>query len=114
MVIVAVIECMFYAVSTTKEDRDYMRFLWWPYGDATKIQRNVKCAFFLFGATCSSACSISALRATVTDNVGSFSTEAIDTVLRKSYIDDFLTFVTSDDEAIRLTQELMSLCAEGG
>ena len=41
VVLVADIECMFYAVRNSREDRNFMRFLWWPDGDVTKCIERV-------------------------------------------------------------------------
>ena len=114
IVLVADIECMFYAVRTQTRDRDFMRFLWWPEGDVTKTPEVFRMCVFLFGATCSPACAISALRATAKDNESLFSQEAIDTVLRKSYMDDFLSSVVNEDIGIQLVRELRDLCKLGG
>ena len=35
--IVSDIECMFYQVNVRDQDRDCLRFLWWPSGDFTKL-----------------------------------------------------------------------------
>jgi len=35
--IVSDIERMFYQVNLRDQDRDYLRFLWWPSGDFTKL-----------------------------------------------------------------------------
>ena len=114
VVLVADIECMFNAVRTFRKVSYFMRFLWWPDGDVTKTPEVYRMCVFLFGATCSPACAISALRATATQNLDSYSAEAIETILRRSYIDDFLTSVTSDEKAIPLMQELISICRLGG
>lgn len=42
------IQSMFHQVKVTEEDRDFLRFLWWPEGDLTKeVAEFRKCPVFI-------------------------------------------------------------------
>ena len=68
----------------------------------------------LFGGTWSPSCCAHALRRTAEDNGGSYSSEAVKTVIGNFYIDDCLKSMPTVHEAIDLVSELKKLTAEGG
>ena len=45
------IESMFFQVNVPKEDRDCLRYLWWPEGDLDKKPAVYRMMVHLFGAT---------------------------------------------------------------
>ena len=45
------VEAMFHQVSAKPEDRDVLRFLWWPKGDLTSTPAVYRMTAHLFGVT---------------------------------------------------------------
>ena len=56
------IEAMFLQVRIPTEERDYLRFLWWPEGNTNLEPTEYRMCVHLFGATSSPFCSNMALR----------------------------------------------------
>ena len=44
------VQSMFHQVRVPEEDRDLLRFLWWPKGDFTKQLKDYRMTVHLFGA----------------------------------------------------------------
>lgn len=61
------IQSMFHQVKVPEEDRDFLRFLWWPEGDLTKEVSEFRMTVHLFGAVSSPSCASFALRKTADD-----------------------------------------------
>ena len=108
------IESMFYQVKVPPQDRNYLRFYWWPGGDLTREPTQYRMTVHLFGSVSSPTCSNVALRQVVEDNKYKFNEEVCSTVLSNFYVDDLLTSVCSEAEAISLVHDLKSLCSTGG
>ncbi|KAK0140849.1 hypothetical protein N1851_022153 [Merluccius polli] len=98
--VMADIEGMYHQVKVRSEDSNFLRFLWWPNGD---IEYRMK-----------ASCASYALKRTAEDNCKQYPKEAVETVLNNFYVDDCLKSVPTEAEAIKLSQELTSLCAQGG
>ncbi|XP_039548042.1 uncharacterized protein LOC120493481 [Pimephales promelas] len=114
VVLMADIEAMFHQVRVPVEDSDLLRFLWWPDGDHKQSLVEYRMVAHLFGATSSPSCASFALRKCAEDNREQFSFKVIETVLHNFYVDDCLTSVASEEEAIALYQDLRALCSKGG
>lgn len=112
--LVADIESMFYRVRVPPEDRHYLRFLWWRDGDTSLPLIECQLTVHLFGATSSPSCANYALRKTASDNEQRFSKNAIDTLKNNFYVDDMLKSVATSTDAIKLQQEVTTLCKRGG
>lgn len=56
------IQAMFHQVRVAKEDRDFLRFVWWPEGDLTKKVAEFRMTVHLFGAVSFPSCASFALR----------------------------------------------------
>ena len=108
------IESMFYQVKVPKEDRDLLRFLWWPNGDTSRNPLEYRMTVHLFGATSSPGCSNFALKATANDNETELGTAAAEFVRRDFYVDDGLTSVDTVEEAIELVKNVKEMCRRGG
>lgn len=50
------IQAMFYQVKVAEEDRDFLRFLWWPDGDLSKEPTGYRMTVHVFGAVSSPSC----------------------------------------------------------
>ena len=68
----------------------------------------------VFGGVSSPSCASFALQRTAEDNQHQFDKEAIEAVRRNFYVDDCLKFVGSEQDAIRLIDQLHHLLAKGG
>ena len=108
------IECMFYQVRVPIQQRDLLRFLWWPGGDVTNELIECRMHTHIFGATSSPAVASYALRKTALDNAAEFSLDAVETVNNSFYVDDCLKSVPTVEEGLRLSSELRALTLKGG
>ncbi|XP_072022724.1 uncharacterized protein [Amphiura filiformis] len=108
------IESMFYQVGVRKEDRDLLRFLWWPGGDISRQLEDYRMNVHIFGASSSPACANYALRKTAHDNKDQFDVEVIDTLLNNFYVDDCLRSTSTEEKATSLAQDLIDICGRGG
>ena len=70
--------------------------------------------FHLFGSTSSPSCANFCVTKTAQDNIGNFSREVIDTVLKNFYVDDCLKSVQSSCAAIDLRSQICELLQKGG
>lgn len=84
------IKAMFYQVRVAGEDKDFLRFLWWPGGDVTQDVAVFRMTVYLFRAVSSPSCVCFALRRTAKDNQHFFNEKVIDTVFKNFYKDDCL------------------------
>lgn len=106
VVITADIEAMFHQVKVPNEDRDLLRFLWWPDGDYNQNMVEYRMTVHLFGATSSPSCANFAVRKCAEDNMKQFSPQAVNTIMNNFSVDDCLTSAVSEEDAIALYQEL--------
>ena len=105
---------MFLQVKVPEEDRDRLRFLWWPGGDTKVSPETYRMTSHLFGGTWSPSVSAYALRKTARDNSRDFDPRLVDIVLRDFYVDDCLKSVRQEAEAINIATELPKLLQRGG
>lgn len=108
------VQAMYYQVKVPEEDRDLLRFLWWPEGDLTKDASEFRMTVHLFGAVSSPSCAIFALRKTADDNQAEFPAEIPQTVKENFYVDDCLKSVESEKKAVTMIKHLTTLCQKGG
>ncbi len=114
VVIAADVEAMFYQVKVSSEDRDFLRFLWWPEGDYSQKMVQYRMTVHLFGVTSSPSCANFALRRCGEDNMKEFSPQALNIIMNNFYVDDCLASVASEEDAITLYHELRAMCFKGG
>ena len=108
------VQSMFHQVRVPEEDRDLLRFLWWPKGDFTKKLEEYLMTVHLFGAVSSSSCANFALRRNAEDRKHEFSPDAANTVLKNFYLDDCLKSLTSSSAAVKHVADLLKLMLIGG
>ena len=108
------LQCMFYQVKVPVDQRDLLRFLWWPGCDVDQNIIECRMHAHIFGATSSPAVVKFALRKTALGNATSFSPLVVETVHRSFYVDDCLPSVYSVEEAIDLSAEPRALMQKGG
>lgn len=114
VVIMADIESMFHQVQVPPDDRDLLRFLWWPKGDMKQLPAEYRMKVHLFGATSSPSCANFALRKCAEDYRHLYGEETVDKLLHCFYVDDCLVSVATEKEAVLLYENLVSLCSNGG
>ena len=108
------IQAMFHQVKVPKEQRDVLRFLWYPDGDLSRSPVVYRMTSHLFGGTWSPAACAHALSRTADEHGSAYSAEASRTLKRSFYVDDCLKSVDGEREAADLAKELVSLVGEGG
>ena len=108
------IESMFYQVRIPDMDADLLRFLWWPDSNLTVEAEEYRMCVHLFGATSSPSCASYALRRTAEDATTGSTPEATHTLFKNFYVNDCLKSVVTEDKAVTLVKELMTLCTSGG
>ncbi|XP_052472158.1 uncharacterized protein LOC128028879 [Carassius gibelio] len=112
--VMADIQAMYHQVKVTKQDVDFLRFLWWPTGELTQHLTEYRMIVHLFGAISSPSCASFALRKTAEDNRAKFPVHVTDTIKHNFYVDDCLKSLPSEAEAIALVRDLTTVCQSGG
>ena len=105
---------MFFQFFVPEKHRDYLRFLWWPDGDTSKTLRDYMMTVHLFGAVSSPACANYALKRTADEGEAEFGSNASSFIRHSFYVDDGLTSVATEEDAIELVQTTTNLCAFQG
>ena len=111
--LMADIESMFYQVAVPKEDRDFLRFLWWSYGDLDGELKEYRMTVHLFGAVSSASCANAALRQIAFENKLKYPS-ASNAILKNFYVDDFLKSLRTESEANSMIKEIQHLCSTRG
>ena len=112
--VVADIKKMFYQVKVAPQDRDLMRFFWWPNGDLDVQPHTYRMTVHLFGAASSPSVANFALHQTIEENRQMFSSTVCDSAVKCFYVDDFLCAVPTEHEAVNLARDISVLCSKGG
>ena len=112
--LMADIKAMFHQVLVPSEQRDVLRFLWWPEGDINQTPATYRMTRHIFGLRSSPACAAFAMRQAARDQSGNFNPAAASAVLEDFYVDDFLRSVPTMDEAFLLVRQLPELLERGG
>ena len=73
------VELMFYQVKVPPEQRDYIRFVWWPNGDLNAPLADYCMTVHLFGAVSSPSCCNYALKTTASESEEAYGTEVAST-----------------------------------
>lgn len=108
------IEKMFYQFRVKKNHRDYLRFLWWPEGDVSKDPVIYRMRVPIFGAVSSPGSANYGLQEAAREGQEEFGEEAAKFVTEDFYVDDGLTSVKTDEEAIDLVSNTQKMCAKKG
>ncbi|XP_046358371.2 uncharacterized protein LOC124136493 [Haliotis rufescens] len=101
-------------VRVPRDDRDFLRFYWWPDGDLQSEPAVYRMCVHLFGAVSSPSFSTAALRQTAEDNREMFNPLITNVILRSFYVDDLLKSVENEDIAKSIVTDVSELCARGG
>ncbi|XP_048041384.1 uncharacterized protein LOC125265300 [Megalobrama amblycephala] len=105
------IEKMFHRFHVIREDRDYLRFLWWANGDTDIEPREYRMKVHLFGASSSPGCANYGLKYLASMNESEYPLTA-SFIRNHFYVDDGLISLESVEVAIKLVKA-QALCAKG-
>ena len=108
------VEAMFHQFSVNPEHRNLLRFLWWENGDLNKLPTEYHMTVHLFGAVSSPACANFALQRLAEDYKDKYGKTTAQFISRDFYVDDGLTSLATEEEAIDLINNSQSMCKEGG
>ena len=108
------IQKMYHQFLVSPNDRDLLRFLWWPQGDLTSEPVDYRMKVHLFGARSSPAVATYGLRKIATDHAEKHSPNASLFVMNDFYVDDGVTAVSTPSSCCKLVSETQDLLAEGG
>lgn len=103
---------MFHQMRIKGEDGDSQRIVWCANKETTE-----PCDYVMqvvtFGATCSPSTALFVLNKNATRFASEYPV-AVDTIHRRHYVDDMLTSVDTESEAIKLAQEVQYVHQQGG
>ena len=105
---------MFYQVFASKQDRDALRFLWYPDGNLEKAPADHRMNVHVFGSTSSPSAAAFALRRVAEDNASNVDPFMVETVLKNFYVDELCKSCSSVDETVKLLEQLCRLLKNGG
>ena len=108
------VEAMFHQVQVKREDRDLLRFLWWPQGDTDAQCQEYRMTVHIFGATSSPSCVNLVMRRHAEKNEDVFGSTVVKTVLRNFYVDDCLKSLPTTKDAVEHAKDLSLLMRNGG
>ena len=105
-VIVSDVQAMYHQVRVTPAHRDALRFLWYNDKGETEIYRM---CVHLFGGVWSASVANYALKRTAEDHRQEFDGKVIDAVITNFYVDDLLQGIDTEEEGIKLANDLRRL-----
>ena len=111
--VLADIQSMFYQVRVAKEDRDMLRYLWWPDGNLDCKLEDFRMCVHIFGAVSSPSCANFVLKKLATD-CQSQKPKVAETIVNSFYVDDMLRSFATEDEAIEVSKDVEQTLQEGG
>ena len=97
-----------------KEQRDYLRFLWWRDGNYSEDPVEFRMNVHLFGTSSSPACANFGLRKVADDNERECGSAAANFIRDNFYVDDGLTSVASTEAAFDLINSTRKMYSRGG
>ncbi|XP_062573263.1 uncharacterized protein LOC134235177 [Saccostrea cucullata] len=107
------VEKMFHQFVVHEADRDFLRFLWWEDGNLDAEPKEYRMRVHLFGAASSPGCANYGLKFLAKSQEEQLQAASF-FVQNNFYVDDGLTSVETEEEAIKLIQDAQILCANGG
>lgn len=110
--ITADVQQMFYSFNVREDHRDYLRFLWYQDNDLQKDITEYRMNVHVFGNSPSPAVAIYALRRAAQAGEEEHGMDAKEFVNRNFYVDDGLTSVPTEEEAIDLLKRTKNMLAE--
>ncbi len=110
--ITADVQQMFYSFNVREDHRDYLRFLWYQDNDLQKDITEYRMNVHVFGNSPSPAVAIYALRRAAQAGEEEHGMDAKEFVDRNFYVDDGLTSVPTEEEAVSLLKRTKNMLAE--
>ena len=110
--ITADIEQMFYCFKVKEDHRNYLRFLWHKENCPEEEIIDYRMTVHVFGNSPSPAVAIYGLRRTAEHGEAEHGTDAKEFVLHNFYVDDGITSVPSEEEAVDLLKRTQEMLAE--
>ena len=107
------IDGMFHQVYENINHRN-LRFLWWENGDFDSDPGEFRMIVHIFGATSSPGCANFALKTAANDYEDECGSSAANFVRQDFYVDDSLKSVPTAQDAIKLIEDVKTLCKRGG
>lgn len=104
---------MFHRFHVNRENRNYLRFLWWEKGDTNSEPKEYRMKVHLFGAASSPGCANYGMKFLASENEKEYPSAA-NFIKKNFYVDDGLISVESADEAIQLVKETQTVCVQKG
>ena len=98
----------------TKNNHDYLCFLWWPNRYLTLEPKKYCMMAHLFGAGSSPGCSSFALKPTTEDSEGEFGVRAAETIRKNFYVENALKSVSTEEGDAEFVNAVEGMCAQGG
>ena len=108
------IEAMFCQVRVPEDQRDCLRFLWWPDGNINGELEEYRMNVHYFGITSSPSCVNYALRRAATETKAEYGEEAAEVLHRNFYVDDMLKSLAAERRAISTISNTRNMCQEKG
>ena len=108
------IEAMFHQVRVPKEDRDVLRYLWFPGGRLDAQPKVYRMRAHLFGGTWSPSVCAHALRLAAKEDAAGEKEAITEAVLNNFYVDDCLKSAGTPQEAKELALGLQKKLRKGG
>ena len=107
---------MFHQVRVNKEDRDFLRFLWWPEGETCNEPKVYRMKVHIFGASSSPSCASFALRKAAEFYTGSLNDSSMGTkaVKENMYVDDLCDGAESVQATSLLISDVKAICKNSG
>ncbi|XP_078374366.1 uncharacterized protein LOC144657884 [Oculina patagonica] len=107
------VEKMFHQFMVCPNDRDYLRFLWWPNGDFKQEPKEYRMKVHLFEATSSTGCASYGFKHMASQEKEAYPSAA-QFITHDFYVDDGLSSVESAEQAKELIQGAREICKKGG
>ena len=108
------IKCMFYQVKIPPEQRNFVRFLWWPDGNLDNELCEYEMCVHLFGAVSSPGVANFALQKCAVDYKEQYGEDASRAIMKSFYVDDLLKSVRNEKMAVHLASSIIKMCESGG
>ena len=108
------IEEMFMQVKVPENDRNALRFLWWPEGDLSKEPEEYEMTAHPFGATSSPFCANFALRRAAQEFGEGYAHAVLNAVKCDFYVDDCLASFPNSEAAISYAKGVTDLLMRAG
>lgn len=110
--VTADIQQMFYSFIVREDHRDYLRFLWYEDNDLQKDITEYRMNVHVFGNSPSPAVAIYGLRRAAQAGEEKHGTDARQFISRCFYVDDGLTSLPTEEEAVSLLKRTKEMLAE--